>query len=315
VHSTLRLTQGSAYSVGIIAFVVATILMLLAACVPPTTDPDLYNRAESSQATASAAVAAAQYYSSQLTATEQSHEREMEATWQANHIQATERAWSANATATAQAGNVTATAQAWQATATQRSWDVTATADSASVEAFATAQAGQAASVVLAVERERMTNQVQAVAPWAITIGAFVVAVIATLRWTRVRVIKTGVLGDKPLLLDVVDGVVTDPDLIVNASSGITREDVKLLSAPLPAIQAQAKMRDQLTDLATRGTPDESRRKAAARIVAANSLPVPAQVQVQVIEPARALPMLQDVLPGIVRDAIEADVLSNEEKS
>lgn len=297
--------------VGIIAFVVAATLMLLAACVPSEAT-DLYYQAGSSQATASAAVAAAQYYSSQLTATAQSHERAMEATWQANHIQATERAWNANATATAQAGNVTATAQAWQATATQRAWDVTATADAASVEAFATAQAGQAASVVLAVERERMTNQGQAVAPWAITIGAFTVAVIAALRWTRVRVISTGVLGDKPLLLDIVDGVVTDPDLIVNASSGIKREDVKLLSAPSPVIQAQAKMRDQMTDLATRGTPDTSRRKAAARI--ATNAPPPV-AQVQVIEPARALPMLQDVLPGIVRDAIEADVLSNEEKS
>ena len=291
-------------NVVIAVFVVVVTPILLAACVPPGT-PDLYYRAGSSQATASAAVAAAQYYSSQVTATAQAY----------NWV-ATERAWNATATAdsiqaTSTAAGI-ATAQTWQSTATQRAFDVTATADAALGAAFATVQAGHAASVVLAVERETMTNQAQAVAPWAITIGAFVVAVIATLRWTRVRVISTGMPGDKPLLLDVVDGVVTDPDLSVNASSGIKREDLKLLRAPSPEIQAQAKMRDQMIDLTTRGAPDTARRKAAARIVA--NTPLPITTQVQVIEAAKALPMLQDVLPGIIRDAIDTDILVSAEE-
>ena len=269
----------------------------------------LYAQAGSSQSTAQAAVSTAQYFSSQLTATAQQRDWDATATWSAANLTATQQSW--NATATSDSNQATSTAAAMIAAnatsnaATQVAYDVTATAAFSEASAYATAMAGQSASVELGVKRDTITNQVKAFAPWVITFIAFALGVLLILRLTRFRIIPTGQPGDKPLLLDVVDGVATDMDLSVNPSQGLKREDAKQLPAPSPEVQTQAKLRDQAVDLGTRGTNSSQnhnqRRRAAAG--AMNSTALPISTRVTLLPSDQAAGMVGDVIPAIVRDA------------
>ena len=276
-----------------------------------TLTPDavfLFAQAGSSQSTAQAAVSTAQYFSSQLTATAQQRDWDATATWSAANLTATQQSW--NATATSDSNQATSTAAAMIAAnatsnaATQVSYDVTATSAFAEASTYATAMAGQAASVELGVKRDTITNQVKAFAPWVITFIAFALGVLLILRLTRFRIIPTGQPGDKPLLLDVVDGVATDMDLSVNPSQGLKRVD-KQLPAPSPEVQAQAKLRDQAVDLGTRGTgpgqEQNRRRRAASGMQQSAALPIPSRVTL--LPSDQATGMVSDVIPAIVRDA------------
>jgi hypothetical protein len=69
-----------------------------------------------------------------------------------------------------------------------------------------------------------------------------------------------------------------------------------------------------MIDLTTRGTQGQSnprRQVMAQKMAAQNILPAPANIQILPAEQAR--PLLGDVLPGIVRDAIDADITSIEQ--
>jgi hypothetical protein len=64
-----------------------------------------------------------------------------------------------------------------------------------------------------------------------------------------------------------------------------------------------------MIDLATRGGQGQTnpqRKAIAQRMAAQNILPQPAQVRI--LPPEQARPLLGDVIPGIVRDAIETDL-------
>jgi len=306
------------------------LVLWLAACSPsvPYSPPSLQTRdpvqtfvdANSSQATAVAAVSTAEYYSSQLTATiEAQHTTATERAWlvqatqQAAQITSTARAWEATTTADSIAATSTAagtaTAQAVQGTATQRAWDVTATADEASARTYATSMAGEAISVDLAVQRERMMNKVQAAVPWVALVSTLAALLILAIRWSGVRPIQRDARGDAPLL--VMNGKVYDADRNPYPLMDASGKKPQIPALVSPELQAPTTARDQMIDLATRGAldaPVKTQRKALARQMAEQTLP--ALPQVTILPPEQAGPLLKDVLPGIVRDAIEADVLN-----
>jgi hypothetical protein len=285
--------------------------------------------ASASRSTAVAAVATAEYFSMQLTATVETRnqiatqqEFSLQATQQAANILATERAWNATSTAdSAQSAVIatgTASAVAQQAIWTQRAMDVTATANSASVQAYATQQYSKARSEELSIRRKEMMNTVAAVVPWSVGVGAFVVMVIVSFRWSRVRIIQRDPRGDSPLLLNVVDGVAYDFDRHPTSTGGLQRQDIKLLPQFSASDHTQTTERDQMLDLATRGSLRENsarRRPAPLEPTRNNLLPHHASSSVstpriEVIDVSQAKPLFHDVIPHIVRDAIEAEIIS-----
>jgi hypothetical protein len=227
---------------------------------------------------------------------------------------ATERAWTmtswtatASVEQTATAASGTATQQSWQATATQSAMDITATVDAAAASAQATALHGQAVSVELAVERERMMNKVQAVAPWGGLIVAFVFVLVMTFRWIRVRPVQRDARGDAPLL--IIDGKVYDADRNPYPLVDLSGKKPQIPALTPSEMQISTTARDQMIDLATRGGQGQTnpQRKAIAQKMATqNILPQPSPIHV--LPPEQARPLLGDVIPGIVRDAIETDL-------
>ncbi len=222
---------------------------------------------------------------------------------------ATERAWAVagwTATAaieqTAVSLNNTATAAAWTPTP-----NYTATVAVAQAAAKATALHGEAVSVELAVERERMMNTVQAVAPW-LGLGAVLVAgLVLAFRWSRVRPIQRDPRGDAPLM--VIDGKVYDADRNPLPVADFSGKKAQIPNLTPPELQAPTTARDQMIDLATRGNQNQPQRRAIAQKMAApNNLPQAAPVRV--LPPEQARPLLGDVIPGIVQDAIETDLNS-----
>jgi hypothetical protein len=295
---------------------------------PPPDAAQLYVQVDSSQSTAQAAASTAQYFGSQLTATFQQHDWDATATWSAANLTATQQSWSASATAESNEATSTAAAENDQATstasalvaanattaaATQVGFDVTGTAAYADARTYATAMAGQAAAVDLGVKRDIMTNDVKAAAPWVVSALVLYLGLFIAWRTSRVRIIRTGQLGDKPLLLDLKDGVVTDPDLAIHPQTGTRQADLKQLPAPSLELQAQTKMRDQAIDVGTRGTSpmgnvqQSPRRRAAAGMVS-SSAALPIQTRVTLLPSDQATGMVRDVIPAIVRDATGVDI-------
>jgi len=311
------------------SFILLVCLLLVSCTTAPTAVPvgiqtpdpvQVFVDANSSQATAVSAAATAQFYSAQLTATvEAQHatatERAwlMQATQQAAEITSTARVWETTVTADSMSATSAAaqasTAQSIQSTATQQVWNTTATANEASSQAYATAMAGEAISVELAVQRERMTNKVKAVVPWVLLVAVFVVSLSLAIRWSRVRPVLRDERGDAPLL--VIDGKVYDADRNPYPLLDLSQKKPEIPALVSPELQAPTTARDQMIDLATRGAldaPASERRKSVAKQMAAQHLPV--LPSVTILRPEQVKPLLKDVLPGIVRDAIEADVLN-----
>jgi hypothetical protein len=298
-------------------------LILFAACGPlpetvptalPTATPDIYQLALGNiqaQATLDTMQATSQAISANLTAVAYAPTREAAET-------ATERAWmmtgwtaTASVEQTATAASGTATQQAWSAIATQRAVNITATVDAAAASAQATALHGQAVSVDLAIERERMMNKVQAAAPWGTLCISFVFVLVVAFRWSKVRSIQRDSRGDAPLL--VVDGKIYDADRNPYPLVDLSGKKPSIPALTAPEMQAATTARDQMIDLATRGTQGQAtpqRKAIAQRMAAQNMLPPPAQIRV--LAPEQARPLLGDVIPGIVRDAIETDLTSSE---
>jgi len=307
---------------------------LLTACMAPTptavsfSTPDPlqpYVDANSSQRTAVAANATADYFSNQLTATVEARNQtatqqvmDLQSTQQAIQIQSTERAWNATATADSiQSTTIalgTASAVAQNAIWTQRAMDITATADSASVQAFATKQFSIARTEELSLERKELMNNVAAVAPWTMLVVTFISLAVFFKRWSRVRVIQRDPRGDAPLLLDVVDGVAYDADRHPTSTGGLQREDLKRLPQFSTKDHTQTTARDQLVDIATRGLADTSQRKGNSRQLKDESLSGDDNMpKIETIDATSARPLFKDVLPHIVQDSIDAEIISQEE--
>jgi hypothetical protein len=301
-------------------FLLACLFLLLTSCAAPapavisssTPDPiQAYVDANASQGTAVAAIATASYFSNQLTATVES--RNQTVTQQAMQIQAqaTERAWNATSTADSiQSTTVavsTASAVAQQAIWTQRAMDITATADTASVQAFATKQYSIARTEELSLKRKELMNNVVAVTPWAMLIITFVFLALFFKRWTRVRVIQRAPNGDAPLLLDVVDGIAYDADRHPTSTAGLMRRDLKKLPQFSPGEQLKITTQDQMLDMTSRA-PHDTARKAIASSTIFNASTPP---QIQVLDSAQARPLFQDVIPHLLQDSIEADLIKD----
>ena len=296
------------------------LFLLLTACATSTTVPmnstpdpiQAYVDAGASQATAVAAVATAEYFGHQLTATVEA--RSENATQQAWSVQATatERVWEATSTAASIQATSTAvttdTALAIQATATQHAFNIASTADAASVQAYATQQYALARTEELSLQRQEMMNQVAAVAPWAAFCVLFIAAIVLVFRLTRVRVIQRAANGDAPLLLDVVDGITYDADRHPSSTGALMRRDLKQLPAFNSSEHLRITTQDQMLDMASR-TSHEANRKATS---VSGVFETGTQPQLQVLDTAQARPLFQDVIPHLVQDAIEAEVITKD---
>lgn len=253
--------------------------LLLSACATPadyapahlaTPSPDTYTLALGNiqaMATLESIQATSQAISAELTATAYAP------TQQAIEI-ATERAWTITGwTATAAieqtvtSANGTATAAAWTATP-----NFTATVEAAQAAAQATALHGQAVSVELAIERERMMNEVQAVAPWAVLVVALTFTLFIAYRWSKVRPVQRDERGDAPLL--IIDGKVYDADRNPYPLADLSGPKPQIPALTSPELQSATTARDQMIDLATRGSFSGPQRRSAARRLT-NSQPAP----------------------------------------
>jgi hypothetical protein len=139
--------------------------------------------------------------------------------------------------------------------------------------------------------------------------AAFFVLVLLALRWSRVRPVQRDERGDAPLL--IIDGKVYDADRNPYPLLDVSGSRPQIPALISPELQAPTTARDQMIDLATRGAldaPSAERRRTAAEQVSVQAAP-----QLTLLPPEQAQPWVQDVLPGIVRDAIEVDVLDPEE--
>jgi len=287
--------------------------LLLSACATPadyaparlaTPSPDTYTLALGNiqaQATLESIQATSQAISAELTATayaptQQAIETATERAWQIT-------GWTATAAVeqTATSANGTATARAWTPTP-----NFTATVESAQAAAQATALHGEAVSVELAIERERMMNEVQAVAPWVALVVVLTFTLFMAYRWSKVRPVQRDERGDAPLL--IIDGKVYDADRNPYPLVDLSGPKPQIPALTAPEIQSATTARDQMIDLATRGKPGQTpqRKTLAQKMATQNILPPPAQIRVLPAEQAR--PLLGDVIPGIVRDAIETDL-------
>jgi hypothetical protein len=313
------------------------LLIFITACtappaqvVYPTHTPDpiqAFVDANSSQGTAVAAIATAEYFSNQLTATVETRNQistqqavAIQSTQQAINALATERAWKATDTANSiQSTSIalnTASAAAQQVIWTQRAIDITATADIASVQSYATKQYSIARTEELSLQRKELTNNMAAIMPWVVFMITFVTLAIFFRRWTRVRIIPRDPRGDAPLLLDIVDGVAYDADRSPTSTAGLQREDLKQLPQFSAEDHTQTTTRDQMLDLATRGTPGTNQRKAASRQLkdelksGDGNMP-----KIETLDANSARPLFKDVIPHIVQDSIDAEVISEEDAS
>ena len=199
---------------------------------------------------------------------------------------ATERAWTMTGwTATAAveqtetSASRTSTALAWTPTP-----NFTATVEAAAASAQATALHGQAVSVELAVERERMMNEVQAVAPWIALLAVFVFALVVAFRWSRVRPIQRDGRGDAPLL--VIDGAIYDADRNPMPVMKMENGQPKIPLLTPPELQGPTTARDQAIDLA-RGLPAGKTHQQVQRAMLPNTQPT-----FQVVQPDKLPPLL-----------------------
>jgi hypothetical protein len=313
-----------------VLFLCLLLLLALTACMEPppgyvtaTHDPvQAFADANRSQATAQAALATADYFSSQLTATvEAANARATDQAWQAtasaqavqatrqalllsSQLTATERSWQASATSDSANATHTAagtgTALSWQSTATQSALNATRTVDAANAAAVATIQAAEAQRVLLALERDRMTNQAKAVVPWLIVIlifcATFGVGVVYF--WRRSRLIFFGRdrFGDTQKVLIHQGGhtIAYDPDRSFSPILDI-QPDGKPLMPPTahPELQAGVTMRDQAIDLA-RAMPAHQRRIPRIQPQVQPALPA-STPQIEVVEATQVRPWLDEV--------------------
>ncbi len=221
---------------------------------------------------------------------------------------ATERAW--------QVIGWTATAEAWTPTPTPEPTitptptpNFTATIDAAAAAAKATALYVEAQSAELAAERERMMNKVWAVTPWAGLVASIVFVLLILWQREKMRIVARDDRGDAPLL--IIGGKIYDADRNPYPLLDISASKPQIPALTPPELQAATTARDQMIDLATRSAPgDVSQRKAVAQKMAA--LPASSRQQIKVLPPEQVRPFLGDVIPNIVKDAIEID-LNDEE--
>jgi hypothetical protein len=173
----------------------------------------------------------------------------------------------ANGTNTKEASNMTQTASLWTPTP-----HYTMTVEAASASASATALYAASASTELALDREKLMNRIWAVTPWAALVIVLLFSLALAWRWSQVRVIQRDLRGDAPLIITgaTVYDADRNPGPVLDMSSG--RPQAPALAPP--ELQAATTSRDQLVDLATRGSFSGPQRRSVARRLT-NSQPAP----------------------------------------
>jgi hypothetical protein len=157
------------------------------------------------------------------------------------------------------------------------------------------------------LERQQLMNQVYAVVPMAALVVVMGFALSLAWRWSQVRIIQRDLRGDAPLI--ITGGTVYDADR--NPGPLVDFSGVKPAIPTLtdPVLQAATTSRDQAIDLVTRGTHGPVQRKGLAKQMAEPSQTLlPTATQIRVLPPEQARPLLGDVIPGIVRDAMQDEL-------
>jgi len=247
--------------------------------------------AYSAAATAQAAQAQREQYTAQATATAQ--------------------AQAAHATATMQAAQATATVAAveWaqQATATAVSWESAVQGTAVAQEAQATVQAATSAQAQLELRRQQMVAPVTAFGPWLLLGAAFAMILWGGYRLViasevRLRTVQRDARGDAPLLVLGKRGgvVVYDADKAFGPATVIeaTVTQPQLTDADR---QERVTERDQMVDLAHRGTGSSHKPAALPVATADNGL--------RSVRPLRNLTQAvkAGALPAPLAEAIDAE--------
>lgn len=307
------------------ALVLLVILLAVVSCAPAVPynqmpGNDLYSSANSSRMTADALLRQAQWQEQALTASAQAPVIRITETAAALAVQATQAQSTSVAAQQTQAGAMTQTAVWFTATP-----NATGTLDALALSAAQT-------QTTLNLQREQDNNDFKGKLPaYSFVIVVLVLAIVLMLiiRRSRYQTMKTDARGNVLPVLDIVDGVVTDSDRNPNYK-GSTSNDwmIRILAhivkkkwgvdLMLPEITAARQdavtFRDQLMDLATRGLPAPSKSEDARKAKAGELMTQPqAQLSaphVQLIAPDSVLvrPILQDVVPQIAQDSIEAEI-------
>lgn len=247
---------------------VLVLLVVLSACAPAGgATPDLFMQAQSARSTADAAQDLAQFQGERLTATAE-----------APIIRITETAAGLVVAQTANALTKTAIADSWTPTPSPTmtiTLTPTPNATSTIVFALVHAEGTQIANNVerdnLDLEKKRISNEFWARVSgltWAFFALVGVLLLMVAVRQKRYQPAQVDARGNVLPMLDVLEGTITDVDSNPNYRSD-TRENMikqwlrlKLkLPPPMPEITAErqdaVKQRDQLTDMATRGLPND----------------------------------------------------------
>ncbi len=297
------------------------VLLLLSACdlvslegnpIFPSATPDIYTLSLGNiqaQKTLEAMQATSQALSANLTATAYYPTVSARQT-------ATERAWlmtgwtaTASVKQTETSASGTATQQHILEVSTQQASDITATVEVAAASARATEFHAQAVSAELAMERERMMNKVQALSPFFIGFSILAFVLLMIFRWSRIRPIQRDARGDAPLLF--VNGNIYDADRNPYSLADFSGKKPVIPALTNAEIQSATTNRDQMIDLATRGNLDQpmtQRQSIAQQLVSEHVLNAPGTIQV--ISAQQARPLLGNAIDGIMRDAIDADITS-----
>jgi|GEM_PF-2033765 len=261
-----------------------TIFLLfgLSACtsateMKPTSDPiQVYVDANSSQATAVAAIATAEYHAGQLTATAEAPIVAITQTAAAFQMELMFTSATAASVSATETMAVTQTAAAWTPT-----HNATMTAVFVASAAEATHTANQIELSNLQVERARVTNFTRAISIYTVGFALLIVAMawgIGLARKHSVYAVPTNEQGDKAAI--VLDGVVMDVDRLPNGVGQLTGGFVKQLPPVTAERQDVVTAHDQMIDLKARTRVTSA---AVDRLLKSqglgNSLPAPAANQ------------------------------------
>ncbi len=180
----------------------------------------------------------------------------------------------------------------------------------------ATQQYADSRSEELSIERAELINKITAFIPSVVGLSVLGVGLLVALRLSRYRIIQRDGRGDAPMVMNIVDGIIYDADRQPTSTGGLLRDDVKALPQLSAEHYLQTTTRDQLLDLKTRGLNGVRHQHLASSSTSPpRALPTPTGEvpQVKIIEPALAKPLYHDIIPNLVRDAIDAEIISEEE--
>lgn len=245
--------------------------------------------------------------------TQMAYERQVQMTMDAEST-AVERAWVIQGwTATADMANSTATANAqstrdvkaaderrMELTATQSMLNITATSQVVSMNAVSTLRAAQSESAALAVDRDRMMNNIRAAAPWAGLAALSILFGWAMVRFVQAEARKRSAIppdphGDKQIVPVLAGGKQIFLDLDKSHGPAVVvdkKGNVSVPSVTPMGEQGPVTARDQAIDLVNRGLPGASKRPLPKALAAP---PINRDVDIEIVDPQSIKDILDEV--------------------